>query len=71
MTPWIAAHRHLEVDLRAHDGGAVDAEQRLAGMHVLAGPVDEQLLDIAVNRGPGRRDDECLANAASDDLSLS
>ena len=50
--------RHHEIDLRPHDVRAVYAKQRLAGAHVLAGLVDEQLLDVAVrphghDRQPG------------------
>jgi hypothetical protein len=40
--------RDQEIDLRLLDLRAVDAKQRLAGLHGAAGGVDEQLLDEAV-----------------------
>src|SRR5205085_8918496 len=41
-------HRHDKIDLRALNVGAVDAEQRRAGMNVLAGPANEQIFDEPV-----------------------
>src|SRR5262249_11463159 len=42
------AHLDEKIDLRALNVRAIDAEQRLSGMDVLAGPADEQVLDEPV-----------------------
>ena len=42
------AHGGEKIDLRPLNIRAVDAEQRLSGMDVLAGPADEQILDEPV-----------------------
>src|SRR6266540_3341202 len=41
-------HRYEHIDLRLHDVGAVDAEQRLAGADVLANPIDKQIFDVSI-----------------------
>ncbi len=42
------SHRHHEIDLRPLNVRAIEPEERLAGVDVLTGRVDEEVFDVAV-----------------------